>query len=338
VAKRFVYGTWWFAAFLSLLGANVFCSALSRFPWKKHQTGFVITHLGILILLAGSLVTQQTGVDGQIGLTEGEEGVLFQEEKPTLYYQAADGPIEAFPASFNFRKPSPEHPFLFHPAQGGILMVDRFYLNARKLTRARAPEAGEKAFPSVHVRLDSSFVHEDQWLFLGNEAQGHLDLGPASVFFERENEWKQRVSGGAPSMAPNALAILLDPDGSLKYQVRHRGEFGEISPLKAGESLPTGWMDMQFQVAERLDAAVPEETYEPVPLPSQKDPEPAIHYEALRYPDKKGGWLGYPSQATFPFLGKTLSLTYQPRQVQLPFSLKLRKFNLGFDPGTQQPA
>jgi len=139
-------------------------------------------------------------------------------------------------------------------------------------------------------------------------------------------------------MASNTLAILLDPDGSLKYQVRHRGEFGKISPLKAGESLPTGWMDMQFQVAERMDAAVPEETYEPVPLPSQKDPEPAIHYEALQYPDKKGGWLGYPSQATFPFLGRTLSLTYQPRQVRLPFSLKLQKFNLGFDPGTQKPA
>ena len=338
VAKRFVYGTWWFAAFLTLLGANVFCSALSRFPWKKHQTGFVITHLGILILLSGSLVTQRYGVDGQIGLTEGEEGALFQEEKPTLYYQLADGPIEVFPAAFNFRNPSPEHPSLYHPSQGGILMVDRFYLNARKLTRARAAETGEKGFPSVHIRLDSSFVHEDQWLFLGNEGLGHLDLGPASVFFEREDEWKKRVAGGAKSMAPNALAVLVAADGSLKYQLRHRCAFGGIGPLKAGESLSTGWMDMQFQVEERQSAAVPEETYEPVPLPSQKDPEPAIHYEVLRYPDKKGGWLGYPSQAAFPFLGKTLSLAYGPRQVRLPFSIKLQKFNLGFDPGTQKPA
>src|SRR5665213_3378746 len=68
VAKRFVYSTWWFNLALLLLGTNVFCSAISRYPWKKHQTGFVITHLGILIILAGSLITQQYGMDGQIAL------------------------------------------------------------------------------------------------------------------------------------------------------------------------------------------------------------------------------------------------------------------------------
>src|ERR1039458_2085781 len=66
VAKRFVYGTWWFGGFLILLSINLLCSALSRFPWKKYQTGFVITHLGIITILAGSMVTQQMGAAGQI--------------------------------------------------------------------------------------------------------------------------------------------------------------------------------------------------------------------------------------------------------------------------------
>src|SRR5271154_2538890 len=100
VAKRFVYGTWWFGGFLVLLAVNLFCSALSRFPWKKYQTGFVITHLGIICILGGSLVTQKMGTDGQIALNEGEQGSVFQEEKPTLYYQAAQDPIESIPASF----------------------------------------------------------------------------------------------------------------------------------------------------------------------------------------------------------------------------------------------
>src|SRR5258708_5798398 len=108
VAKRFVYGTWWFGGILLLLGLNVFCSAISRFPWKKHQTGFVITHLGILCILAGSLITQRFGVDGQIALTEGEEGHIFQEDKPTLYYQIGDEPIKQIPASFQFSQPNPD--------------------------------------------------------------------------------------------------------------------------------------------------------------------------------------------------------------------------------------
>ena len=55
-AARFaVYGTWWFAALLLLLALNVLAAALIRFPWRKKQTGFVVTHAGILVLLAGCL-------------------------------------------------------------------------------------------------------------------------------------------------------------------------------------------------------------------------------------------------------------------------------------------
>ena len=39
---------------LAFLGDNILCAALIRYPWKKRQTGFVITHAGLLILLAGS--------------------------------------------------------------------------------------------------------------------------------------------------------------------------------------------------------------------------------------------------------------------------------------------
>lgn len=119
VAKRFVYGTWWFGGFLVLLAINLFCSAFSRFPWKKYQTGFVITHLGIICVLAGSLVTQQMGVDGQIALKEGEQGHVFQEDKPHLYYQFGDGFIEKVPASFPFQAPNPDHPLLLNMPEGG---------------------------------------------------------------------------------------------------------------------------------------------------------------------------------------------------------------------------
>ncbi len=55
-----VYDASWFAALLALLGVNVLCAAIIRFPWRRYQTGFVITHAGILGLLVGCIysVTQ----------------------------------------------------------------------------------------------------------------------------------------------------------------------------------------------------------------------------------------------------------------------------------------
>jgi hypothetical protein len=338
VAKRFVYGTWWFAGFLVLLGVNLFCSALSRFPWKKYQTGFVITHLGIIVVLAGSLVTQKWGVDGQIALNEGEEGHTFQEDKAMIYYQIAEGDIESIPASFSFRPPNADRPLIVPLPGDGVLMVDQFYLNAQKKVSGKPVEGGQKGFPAVHVDLNSSFVHENQWLFMGDPQYGHLDLGPASVFFEKEGDWKRRLAGGAKDVGENALAVLMTPQGDLKFQTRHRGAFTALEPLKTGESYSTGWMDMQFKVEQRMAGALPEEAYVSEPLPNQKDPEPAIHYEVTRGHDQKDGWLGFQDQVKFILDGQAFAIGYGPRQLELPFSIRLNKFKLGFDPGTDKPA
>lgn len=72
VAQRLVYQTGWFDAFLALLGVNITCSTLTRWPFKKKHTGFVITHTGILLVLAGSLLTRLLGAEGQLYVPEGQ--------------------------------------------------------------------------------------------------------------------------------------------------------------------------------------------------------------------------------------------------------------------------
>src|SRR3954468_6111926 len=48
VARSYIYGAPWFNLWLVLLAANLAVSALSRWPWKKHHTAFLVTHLGII--------------------------------------------------------------------------------------------------------------------------------------------------------------------------------------------------------------------------------------------------------------------------------------------------
>src|SRR4051812_18550654 len=52
VARAYIYGAPYFNFWLTLLAANLFVSALSRWPWRKHHTAFLVTHLGIITLLA----------------------------------------------------------------------------------------------------------------------------------------------------------------------------------------------------------------------------------------------------------------------------------------------
>ncbi len=64
------YQTWWFNLCLILLAINIFAAAAVRFPWKRYQTGFVITHLGLLVLLAGAAMGRIYGIDAQIFVYE----------------------------------------------------------------------------------------------------------------------------------------------------------------------------------------------------------------------------------------------------------------------------
>jgi hypothetical protein len=339
VAKRFVYGTWWFGGFLFLLGLNVFCSALSRLPWKKHHTGFVITHLGILCVLAGSLITRQSGTDGQIALAEGAQGSIFQEDKPMLSCRIGSGEVRSIPAGFMLLEPRPSIPFTYNIPPSGVLKVDRFYLNAQKVVGARAAGGKEPgAVEAVHLKLQSSFIQQDNWLFLGKEGFDQVDLGPASVYFSAESVWKSRLKKEGNDFPVNTLVLLKSGPGRFQFQVRHRGVWAPVKPLKVGVLESTGWMDMRFQIVEAMPQALPDITYVPSPLAYQKDPRPAVHFEAEDGANRAEGWLGFEDQITFPLGGKTWSLTYGPRQASLPFVVALHQFHLGLDPGTQNPA
>ncbi len=75
------YRSWWFHGLLALLAVNVAGSVIIRYPFSRRQSGFVITHVGILVILGGALVTDTIGVNGRIGLFEGNTTDVFTAEQ-----------------------------------------------------------------------------------------------------------------------------------------------------------------------------------------------------------------------------------------------------------------
>lgn len=59
---------------LGLITISLFAKFLLYSPWRRHQAGIIITHLGVLILLLGGLVTAFTQQEGFISLKEGQRG------------------------------------------------------------------------------------------------------------------------------------------------------------------------------------------------------------------------------------------------------------------------
>ncbi|MBI1917819.1 MAG: cytochrome c biogenesis protein ResB [Planctomycetes bacterium] len=78
IARDLVYHTWWFALVLVFLAVNILCAALKKFPWKRHQIGFLITHAGLLVLVFGGLMTNLGGVEGKLLMIDSDRGEIQQ--------------------------------------------------------------------------------------------------------------------------------------------------------------------------------------------------------------------------------------------------------------------
>lgn len=180
-AKLLIYRSPWMSLLLILLALNVAAAALDRLPWKRKHVGFVITHAGILFILAGSLLTRAYGIEGQMAVQEGQtvnriilnEGVLqiFSEE------------------GFLGTHPIPPRAFSWQGkeklgGEGPNVWLLHYY---PKSSRREKIEESSKGSPALEVTLENSWMKVNHWLLLDDPERNHVLLGPAELRFTRES-------------------------------------------------------------------------------------------------------------------------------------------------------
>ena len=72
-AQQLIYRSGWFYALGFLLAVNILCATLARLPWRLKHLPFLIAHAGILLLLAGCWLTHYDTLEGEMAIFEGEE-------------------------------------------------------------------------------------------------------------------------------------------------------------------------------------------------------------------------------------------------------------------------
>lgn len=208
-AQYLVYRSPLFAVFLGVLGINLTCSAWIRYPWKKSQTGFVITHLGIILILIGSLFTMFFGVDGSMALQEGEVGNKVTIDEPVIYFGRNLDKIREIPAEYRWNRPKPgksEHRYNLDDGSGLVAVIDDYYHHAKAETLFRSAETGA---PALNLRLHNDKVDQTVWL---SAAEGKVSLGPAKIEFFRlpDAEAVAQFSRPANFEGRGTLQILID--------------------------------------------------------------------------------------------------------------------------------
>ncbi len=229
VAGMIIYKSKWFQLLMGLLWINIFCAAVSRWPFKKHHTGFVITHIGLLTLLIGAQITAVVGIDGQLRIVEGESGNTVFLTKNVLKTLAsgssAQNLIQTYPIERLFDRKSGDELSLGDFSKKTGIAVDQYIPFARRKGGGGSMQPGSNNPNAINLsfRLQSQFFDVQQ--MLNTESNSEMQMGPATLRLVKgvtQSSSKKREPNSekaSPSSATNKSAsgrlMVLDSKGQV---------------------------------------------------------------------------------------------------------------------------
>lgn len=337
-ARIWIYEAPWFHLWLILLTANLICSTLTRWPWKKHHTGFLLTHLGIILVLIGAVVGQIWGVEGTMSLTKGAEpdnALVLQKRQLTIRdpdaKQAVMIQLGRRPLTVRNRRPLE----LWTTPGGWKLEATE---SSNRLLATFLPGAAPVGTPAARVHLQSKSTRQDiaQWLLAGDRDHARLDLGLITVDIATD--------GAPPPMtgAPNRAVITAMADGTLRMALYSSGRLVTEVAMPRGQAIRTGWNDWTIEVADVLPSAAPGFHFEP--LPDDKEPAAGeqlmdgVLVRASRSDQTVEQWVGTGWRVSMPTGALPIEVSYGWEVFRLPFGLVLEDFTVERNEGTDDPA
>jgi hypothetical protein len=224
-----VYQSWWFIGLLFLLAVNVFCAAMARYPWKGYQTGFVITHAGIIVLLLGSIIGLLFGVEGSITMVEGGPPREFLTQDYEVVNVTRHDTRQSISAPLGVDRRG------LKPGETRRVKLRPFPLHA--IVKARHPntkeevivrDGGEVVRPAVRFNFTSKLpgmettgMHVTEWLIAGDPQRETVSVGPAVFKIETvdsEAELARRIEP-PPSAAAQGKGLLVLHVGDQAFQI-----------------------------------------------------------------------------------------------------------------------
>jgi hypothetical protein len=334
-AQRDIYQTPWFAFLLGLLGLNVFAVMVSRYPWTKHHIGFLTAHVGILLLLVGSVVSLYRGLDSNMALFEGETSDRVALLEKALQVSVPGlGVSGTFPVAFEKTGPSPGREKRFAVGGDVVLVADEYHPHVAVVESFEPAAAGA---PALHFLLQAPMATQEQWLVADDPQRSHLDLGMVSFGFHAASSEEQVKDLLGHGEGANHLSFVAAPDGRLLFAAADASGVMKTGAVEPGQPVPTGWPAMGVTVDRLVPRARLARTVKPETPPAKEERRQAavrLHLEGTKGKSEPE-WVLWGERVRVAYGDQPASLAYRSPEAALPFKVTLLKFNNEPYPGSR---
>jgi hypothetical protein len=328
-AQKLVYHSVYMYSLMIFLIVNLVVSALHRWPWQKRHIGFVVAHVGIIILLVGSEVTKQKGIDGSMvfGIGERNRYVSINQTELGVYIPVGDGnymPLVKKDVDFLVRPPNPNQPFELATTTDKIEVVDYYPYAGFKTTITESQNNNEGV--AARFQISSSRVNMTEWVQQAGTSAGVLNLGPARVVVSTTE---------VPASGENEIILQPHDSDQMKYVIRsaRAGGSQKTGMMKIGDVIDTGWMDMRFRLLNYYPHSTMKNEFQKLERPTP------ISTSAIKIRvGEQEHWLGL--NATLKLFSDEAAylISYGMKRLDLGFNIQLKDFKIGRYEGTNRAA
>ena len=329
VARDLIYNTYWFEGLFILLGIN-FWGHVQKYHMlsTRKLSGFVF-HLAFLIMIIGAGITRYFGFEGQMHIREGDASSALYSSETYLGLGIGDSVTTSYKIHFN--QFSGEHFKANLTGSKGekIELKTKTYLanavenfednNANGQDMLEVYLAGMNGRERIVVPFGGSKQIGKSWITFSNEKSG-------------SGIQVQKMNGELKITPPETIIRTIMAER--RSDTLHKDSaavFKEMCLYQMGE---TTIMFKKFhpKAIKKIEASQTKEGSSEAVLMglkvNDKEFELPIMFEAGQIMDPR----------TFVFNGVKLSIGYGRKEIELPFSLYLRKFILERYAGSESPS
>lgn len=326
-AKNLVYNSVWMYLTLGALVTSLLAVIVDRWPWKPRHASFIFAHVGIIIILFGSLLTQLYGIDGTLRLPRSGEPVkeVTLQETQLVVYRSRSGENyeKVYSEDVNFLKNpiTPEKPFLIKAKGLNFELLESMNYGLAQMKVEESTNAQSGA--AIRYQLSNANVSEIDWLIQRNPFErAEKQIGPVLVtlggLWDRTSEINEiRLYQGKNQKLHFAL-----------YGKENIKPFKEGS-LQEGDIVKTGWMGLELKSLRYHPKAAQKYEVTPLDFPTPMT-RPSVRVR-------------YNNQESFLILNDYVKVftddwvylvAYVNKRVPLGFEVSLNKFKKSDYPGT----
>ncbi len=334
IASKWVYGSKWFELILLLLVVNLLGQIFINKLLNQKKLTILLFHLSFIFIIIGAGITRYFGFDGSIHIREGESQNICSSSGNYIQFSISNIKGEQI---FRNEKPSVLTPSSVDKYSKEVVVENTPYSLKLVGFIPNAVEAlvdDEGGTPIVSLMLTSGMMGR-QTIFLKEGEIKEINGSPvgfcnkdsldAKITFEKDSFYIQAPSSIRTKSMMNQETFI-----------HEKGEKITLKPMTIYNFNKAG-----FVVQKLSSKGIMKPVYN---QPKQGGhPQTVLEFE-LKTGEKKSDlylWVDKDpngAKATYSYNGSTIDVVYGPKEVKLPFEIKLNKFVLERYPGSNSPS